>query len=199
MLDVSEAIEGIGIGYASRAFHGRSGADIMRFREKGATGFKSQGLRCPKAGMLPTTLRSGRRVPRQLPVTAVTKSFAPVPGVQSQVDQWCLSLAQSWPLGPAITQLLTVIDELVSNALQHGQGEVRVDLQLRGGRVWIGVRDEGPGPVRRNEGAFPPHGDAQGLGRVARMSHVWGVHRHDGHGTTVWAELDLATELGGSR
>jgi signal transduction histidine kinase len=127
------------------------------------------------------------------------KSFAPVAGVQSQVDQWCVSLAQSWPLGSAITQLLAVMDELVSNAIRHGQGEARVDLQLRGSRVWIGVRDEGPGPIRSNEGAFPPHGDAQGLGRVARMSHVWGVHRHHRHGTTVWAELDLTKELEGAR
>jgi hypothetical protein len=153
----------------------------------------------PEGWNVANDLAFGTSSPPSTPRYRRHEILRPSAGGQSQVDQWCLSLAQSWPLGPAITQLLTVIDELVSNALQHGQGEVRVDLQLRGGRVWIGLRDEGPGPVRRNEGAFPPHGDAQGLGRVARMSHVWGVHRHDGHGTTVWAELDLATELGGSR
>jgi hypothetical protein len=145
---------------------------------------------------VPTTLRSGRRELREPPAIAVMKSFDPVPGVQDRVNQWCLSLAHSWALGAAITVLLSVMDELVSNALQHGEGQVRVDLHLRDDRVWIGVRDEGPGPMRCDEGGFPPHGEAQGLGRVARMAHVWGVHRHVGQGTTVWAELNLDLTTG---
>ena len=104
------------------------------------------------------------------PVTTVVKSFAPAPGIQTHVNQWCASLAQSWALGPDITVLLDVIEELVTNALEHGEGQVDVDLQLRGDRVWIGVRDEGRGPMRSDEGGFPPHGEAHGLGRVARVS-----------------------------
>jgi anti-sigma regulatory factor (Ser/Thr protein kinase) len=119
------------------------------------------------------------------------KTFEPVAGMQREADQWCLSLMQSWSLGPAITQVVTVIDELMSNALQHGKGQVRVDLQLRGERIWIGVRDEGLGPIRNDEGTFPPLSDAHGLGRIAKASHSWGVKRHDGHGSTVWSELDI--------
>jgi two-component sensor histidine kinase len=138
-----------------------------------------------------TTLRSGRRVRSHAPVTAVMKSFARVPGIQDEVDRWCLSSAQSWSLGPAMTVLLKVMDELVSNALEHGVGQVEVDLRLQGGRVWIGVRDEGAGPIRSDDGRFPPHDEAHGLGRVAQTSHVWGVNRHGGHGTTVWSELEI--------
>ena len=112
-----------------------------------------------------TTLRSGRRVRSHAPVTAVMKSFARVPGIQDEVDRWCLSSAQSWSLGPAMTVLLKVMDELVSNALEHGVGQVEVDLRLQGGRVWIGVRDEGAGPIRSDDGRFPPHDEAHGLGR----------------------------------
>ncbi len=119
------------------------------------------------------------------------KTFDPVTEVQRKADHWCLSLVRSWSLGPVITQVVNVMDELISNALQHGKGQVRVDLQLRGERVWIAVRDEGPGPLRREGGTFPPSSDAHGLGRVARASHVWGVKRHDGHGATVWSELDI--------
>jgi hypothetical protein len=119
------------------------------------------------------------------------RTFDPVTGMQSEADQWCLPLIQSWSLGPVITLVVNVMDELISNALQHGQGQVRVDLQLRGERVWIGVRDEGPGPMRSDDGTFPPLGHAHGLGRVAKASHFWGVKRHDGHGSTVWSELDI--------
>jgi anti-sigma regulatory factor (Ser/Thr protein kinase) len=125
------------------------------------------------------------------PITSVMRTFDPVTGMQSEADQWCLSLIQSWSLGPVITLVVNVMDELISNALQHGKGQVRVDLQLRGERVWIGVRDEGPGPMRSDDGTFPPLGHANGLGRVAKAPHFWGVKRHDGHGSTVWSELDI--------
>ncbi len=84
------------------------------------------------------------------------KTFDPVTEVQRKADHWCLSLVRSWSLGPVITQVVKVMDELISNALQHGKGQVRVDLQLRGERVWIAVRDEGPGPLRREEARSPP-------------------------------------------
>ena len=84
------------------------------------------------------------------------KTFDPVTEVQRKADHWCLSLVQSWSLGPVITQVVNVMDELISNALQHGKGQVRVDLQLRGERVWIGVRDEGPGPTAPEGGHAPP-------------------------------------------
>jgi anti-sigma regulatory factor (Ser/Thr protein kinase) len=84
------------------------------------------------------------------------------------------------------------MDELLSNALQHGTGQVQVDLRLGDQRIWIGVRDAGPGPIRSDKGNFPPLSDAHGLGRIAQASRVWGVKRHDGHGATVWSELDVA-------
>ena len=84
------------------------------------------------------------------------KTFDPLTESQGNADHWCRSLVQSWSLGPVITQVVNVVDELIANALQHGKGQVRVDLQLRGERVWIGVRDEGPGPMRREGGTFPP-------------------------------------------
>jgi hypothetical protein len=119
------------------------------------------------------------------------RTFDPVAGMETAAGQWCLSLIESWSLGPMITLVVNVMDELVSNALQHGQGLVRVDVQLQGERVWIGVRDDGLGPMRNGEGTFPPLSAAHGLGRVAQASHVWGVKRHYGRGSTVWSELDI--------
>jgi serine/threonine-protein kinase RsbW len=109
---------------------------------------------------------------------------------EQEAGRWCRSLLESWSVEPAVcAQAMPVVSELLSNATRHGSGSVQVELELRGGRIWVGVRDDGPGPMR-TEGVFPPQGGAHGLGRIAQVSHVWGVSRHPGGGTTVWSELD---------
>lgn len=120
-----------------------------------------------------------------------TETFLPLTGTESEADRWCRSRLESWSLEPISTfQAVAVMGELLSNAFRHGKGSVQVDLRLRSGRIWIGVRDHGPGPMR-TEGAFPPRSAEHGLGRVAQASHVWGVNRHFGEGTTVWSELEI--------
>jgi nitrate/nitrite-specific signal transduction histidine kinase len=111
-----------------------------------------------------------------------------------EANLWCQWLLHTWSLDPLSAQALAVMDELLSNARRHGRGSVRVDVQQRGRRVRIGVRDEGPGPMREDGIGFPPQNAAHGLGRIAEASHFWGVSRHPEGGTTVWSELDMTDQ-----
>lgn len=110
--------------------------------------------------------------------------------VEQEAEQWLGDLLESWSIQPAArAQVEVVLHELLSNATEFGSGSIQVEVQRRAGRIRIGVRDDGQGPMRTGD-AFPPHSGAHGLGRVAKLSHVWGVTRHPGGGATVWAELD---------
>ena len=79
---------------------------------------------------------------------------------------------------------LLLISELVSNAVLHGDGEIRVTLEIAppGGR--FAVSDEGGGtPVVRGE---PGPDGGWGLRLVADLAKRWGVRQGR---TLVWFEL----------
>lgn len=75
--------------------------------------------------------------------------------------------------------------ELVSNAIRHGEGPVRIQLQLRGKCLRIGVHDDGSAlPVSRQPGAD----GGFGLGLVEEFcvrSHTDPIAND---GKTVWCE-----------
>jgi hypothetical protein len=102
---------------------------------------------------------------------------------------WCRDLLRSWSIEPEQTKAMAVLDELLANAIKYGDCPVQVEVQRRGDRIRLGVRDEGTGPLPE-AGLFPPRDGNHGLGRVAQASYAWGVNRHCGHGTTVWSELE---------
>ncbi|MFJ1729840.1 SpoIIE family protein phosphatase [Streptomyces sp. NPDC088254] len=49
-----------------------------------------------------------------------------------------------WKVGEAADAVLLVVSELVTNALVHTQGSVRLDLMLRGDRLRVSVSDSSP-------------------------------------------------------
>jgi anti-sigma regulatory factor (Ser/Thr protein kinase) len=75
-----------------------------------------------------------------------------------------------------------LISELVTNAVLHGTGEIRLTIDTEGGR--FAVSDEGHGtPVVRPE---PGPDGGWGLRLVGQLSRRWGVR--EGR-TQVWFEL----------
>jgi len=49
--------------------------------------------------------------------------------------------------GAKATALALVFSELLQNALEHGAGDVRIELARRDGEVVLSIDDDGPGPA----------------------------------------------------
>jgi serine phosphatase RsbU (regulator of sigma subunit)/PAS domain-containing protein len=84
-----------------------------------------------------------------------------------------------------------LLDELVTNAVQHTLGDVDVRIAL-GRRLRVDVHDSSS----RHPGHRPIDGDSElgrGLYIVERLASAWGSVPVPGGGKTVWFELDLAT------
>jgi two-component system, sensor histidine kinase PdtaS len=54
--------------------------------------------------------------------------------------------------GARATALALVFSELLQNALEHGAGDVRIELALRNGDVVLAIGDDGPGPATSTPG-----------------------------------------------
>jgi anti-sigma regulatory factor (Ser/Thr protein kinase) len=86
---------------------------------------------------------------------------------------------------PAAADLDLVITELVSNAVEHGSGDVTVRVGLRADAVLVEVVDAGSASrphVRADAGAT----GGWGLRIVDAVARRWGVYEGSTH---VWAEL----------
>lgn len=97
-----------------------------------------------------------------------------------------------WPL-ETLQAALTVVSELVTNAVVHGAGPVTVAIESGAGAVAIAVSDEGSGGLMMlNQ---PPDSDSgRGLMVVERLANEWGVRPSaEGHGKAVWARLGATT------
>jgi anti-sigma regulatory factor (Ser/Thr protein kinase) len=88
-----------------------------------------------------------------------------------------------------LSDLRVVVSELVTNAVIHGSGAIRVCIELKGGSLRGEVIDEGPGFEHDvgADGVDPMH--FRGLLFVQRFTSRWGVHHGTGH---VWFEMDCA-------
>ncbi|MFI9586754.1 SpoIIE family protein phosphatase [Streptomyces sp. NPDC052236] len=93
-----------------------------------------------------------------------------------------------WKVEEAADAVLLVVSELVTNALVHTQGPVRVDLVLRGDRVRIRVSDSSPrAPAKPVIVDWEATG-GRGLLLVEAMSESFGSVPVAG-GKQVWSEI----------
>jgi len=87
------------------------------------------------------------------------------------------------PTLAAKTRLL--VSELVSNAIRHGEGRVKVEVETSPERVRATVTDQGQGFVPPAEDDENLAEAGRGLLLVRRMADRWGVSRGS---TVVWFE-----------
>ena len=90
---------------------------------------------------------------------------------------------------PVLDDLQLVVTELVTNAVIHGQGTIRLRLRLDAGDVRGDVIDEGGGFEHELREASPYAESGRGLLIVDRLSTRWGVHECSSH---VWFEMPAA-------
>lgn len=98
----------------------------------------------------------------------------------------------------ALDIVLLLTSELVSNAVRHGSGVVRLSLESESpqepGWVRVAVADDNPTPPRLcadlfHEGGLPAE-SGRGILLLERLSSRWGV-TPQAPGKQVWFELDM--------
>jgi anti-sigma regulatory factor (Ser/Thr protein kinase) len=87
---------------------------------------------------------------------------------------------------PILDDLYLVVSELVTNAVVHGQGAIRLRLHVDAGEVWGEVIDAGGGFEYALREAGPTAPSGRGLLIVDRLTTRWGVHEGTTH---VWFEM----------
>jgi serine/threonine-protein kinase RsbW len=102
--------------------------------------------------------------------------------------RWAVAATANMIDGDRQGDLELLVSELVSNAVLHGSGAVRLVLRRDGDCVRAEVSDESPDlPMR-----LPATGAHGGFGvrLLVQLAESWGVHRHfDGEGKTVWFRI----------
>ncbi|MGW4203275.1 SpoIIE family protein phosphatase [Streptomyces sp. NPDC004726] len=97
---------------------------------------------------------------------------------------------RSWDAANGMDVALLIVSELVTNAIAHTQGQVRLDLTLTQNRLRIAVNDSSPrSPVRPRAQDLDATG-GRGLLIVEALSTGFGSLPFAG-GKQVWAEVDL--------
>jgi anti-sigma regulatory factor (Ser/Thr protein kinase) len=95
---------------------------------------------------------------------------------------------RSWGVPEAVDAALLVVSELVTNALVHTGGQVRLDLTLVNHRLRIAVADGSPRtPVKPTSIGWEATG-GRGILLVEAVSAAWGTLPVSG-GKQVWADL----------
>jgi anti-sigma regulatory factor (Ser/Thr protein kinase) len=89
-----------------------------------------------------------------------------------------------------------VVTELVTNALVHGRGAVRLELALTPFGVGGHVLDDGPGFAYEPHASAPEEPDGRGLRIVDALTTRWGVEPGR---ALVWFEVDVAAGPAPSR
>lgn len=93
-----------------------------------------------------------------------------------------------WHVSKSLTaDVVVIVSELVTNAIQHGSGDVKLRVQCSADRLLVEVSDHNPAPARMR----PVHDEdtrGRGLRMVDQLAMDWGVS--DG-GLTTWAALEI--------
>ncbi|MPY48628.1 SpoIIE family protein phosphatase [Streptomyces acidicola] len=98
---------------------------------------------------------------------------------------------RSWKVGEEADTVLLIVSELVTNALVHTQGAVRLDLTHAGDRIRVTVTDSSPRSPAKPVIVDWESTGGRGLFLVEAMSVSWGSVPVGG-GKQVWSELVVA-------
>jgi anti-sigma regulatory factor (Ser/Thr protein kinase) len=111
-----------------------------------------------------------------------------IPALRHEVHD----VARAWALSPdEIEVALLIVNELVSNVVDHARTACRVTIRLDRSMVRIFVSDFCPAaPVLRAHNVHALRG--RGMQIVAGLARRWGWNRHRA-GKTVWASIDRAS------
>jgi anti-anti-sigma factor len=101
--------------------------------------------------------------------------------------------AQGW-VEELVDRAVLVASELVTNAVVHSQGPVRLRLELHQQRLHLAVYDQSPRllALATEPGDLDAEG-GRGLLIVDQLASAWGVRHAPGGGKAIWCVLERAT------
>jgi anti-sigma regulatory factor (Ser/Thr protein kinase) len=102
---------------------------------------------------------------------------------------WANRVLAGWGLAASDAEL--ALNEMITNAVLHGAGDIQTVLTDLGAGVRLEVHDHGGrGPiVHQTAGHTQPGG--RGLDIISHVSTTWGWNHPEAGGTTVWAEVPM--------
>ncbi|MET7682440.1 SpoIIE family protein phosphatase [Streptomyces sp. NPDC005423] len=113
-----------------------------------------------------------------------------VPEAARHARRFTRRTLRAWGVTEETDSVLLVVSELVTNALVHTVGQVRLDLTLVHRRFRVAVADSSPRtPAKPTSIGWEATG-GRGILLVEAVSAAWGTVPVSG-GKQVWAELDL--------
>jgi anti-sigma regulatory factor (Ser/Thr protein kinase) len=103
-----------------------------------------------------------------------------------------------WPgfENETLDDITLIVSELVSNAVQHGEPEIILRMQVVPFAVDVSVLDHGRGvPPKQPSIPDPTANSGRGLSIVDQLASEWGVDELSG-GKAVWARLTVQGHTG---
>lgn len=130
-------------------------------------------------------------VPDRRILRALATSLVSDPCEASRARKTVRDTLTSWGLEDLADDMALIVSELVTNAVQHGEGPIVMVLQQRDDTVLVEVADACPRlPVPRQQSAGDESG--RGLSLVEAFSDEWGVRERKRHpGKWVWCSRSL--------
>jgi phosphoserine phosphatase RsbU/P len=124
------------------------------------------------------------------PALAAVSEHEPVAAVTRQIRRNLRALLTAWGLAAdLVDDALLVVEELVTNVVDHARTRFRLAVRLADHVLHVSVRDCGAGlpQVRPFD---PDAARGRGLQVVTSLAQHWGCDRHE-RGKTVWVDLAL--------
>ena len=121
--------------------------------------------------------------------------------VRDTCRQWRLDAVEDpngrlarWWVEALVDRAVLVASELVTNAVVHSQGPVRLRLELHQERLQLAVYDQSPRllALATEPGDLDAEG-GRGLLIVDQLASTWGVRHAPGGGKAVWCVLERST------
>ena len=121
--------------------------------------------------------------------TSAVETFPRSTSAPRDARRYVASLLGCWRVADRCMASLLAVSELVTNAVTHGRGPVKVRVALRRSRLRVEVEDEGPGvPAAPHAAVGVDDVGGRGLGIVASVASDWGHSRPGEHRSVVWFE-----------
>lgn len=95
-----------------------------------------------------------------------------------------------WGLEALGDDITLLVSELFTNALQHGRGTIRLDLNVEAKGLYVGVADHGGGHPEIRPVDVSGQAGGWGLRMVDQLSDEWGTRVEEGT-TVVWLRKAL--------